>query len=286
MYAVDAMKFFQKSLFKLQNAEIWIDAPSETLGGTLFRKIEKEDPYSLSEIVSSLLSSLPYDQASESIVIFNGTWNFDDISLSGYFSIQNSYTWRKVYHEIEINAYAKKDLEDLVDALWKTMPQDTTSLVQKFITALHQTTVRSGRLGLSRVLFCIGVPTEEDPTNLMAAHLTGERKSLLRIFYTALRRSRDPKVISKIKPLRDSFFIDTIHKEEVVQERLSKKIQSALIVEKKGDSATYIAKDRKSFGTLYREITDIVLRPALGKLLDSQNVTELIESGLREHEET
>jgi len=289
-YSIDAIKFFHGALFKLENVEIWIGAPSETLGGKLMRRIQEAEPYMAGKVVSDLLMTLPFDEISESIVMFNGVWNFGDINLGGYFSVPNSYSWRKAYHEIEINAYAKKDFEDLVDALWKTMPHETTPLVQKFIKTLQQTTARSGKLGLSQVLFSIGVPTVEDPTNLMAAFLTGERKGLLRIFYKALSKTRDPKVVppevvSKTKPLRGSFFVNTLGKEEIVLQRLSQEIESALVVEIKGDSALYIAKDRKSFAKLYKEISDTVLKPGLEELPTAKDATELIEKGLKEYTE-
>jgi hypothetical protein len=66
-----------------------------------------------------------------------------------------------------------------VDGLWLT--QDMPSLIPQFIHKIGQATRRTS-IGLSQVTFSRGIPTREDPTDLMAVYLAGERRSLLGIF--------------------------------------------------------------------------------------------------------
>jgi len=277
-FCIAALKFFHEGLFALQDAELWIGAPSEASGGTLKETVKTTDPYLAGEILEKFLSNLPYDEVSQSIVMLNGVWDFDDVKLGGYFSVNFSKVWRDVYHDIEIGAYAKKDFADLVDILWVT--QDMESLSRKFIAALRKTAINRS-LGLQTMFFSRGVPTEEDPTNLMGAYLHGERRGLLRIFYKALSKTKDPEVASRVPALNDTFFVKTLAAEEIVNERLVKEMEEVMIIERKGDSATYIAKNQDSFANLYEEVSKTILKPGMGKLPTAEHVKNLIESGLK-----
>lgn len=145
--------------------------------------------------------------------------------------------------------------------------------------------IRKSSIGLSQVTFSRGVPTKEDPTNLMAVHLVGERRSLLGLFYRALRESRDRNVIVKARPLHTPFLLSTLIKEEIVGERINNRLKEAMVAEIRGKSATYIAKDPDAFAKLYREISKTILKPALGKLPKENDVKEMIEHGLEEYRE-
>jgi hypothetical protein len=50
-------------------------------------------------------------------------------------------------------------------------------------------------------------------------------------------------------------------------------------------SALYIAKERESFGKLFRDISSSVLKPAFAKLPKEEEVRERVEDGLREYHE-
>ena len=279
---LEAIKFFYKGIFLLQNAEVWFSAPSKALGGELARVVKEENPYVATQTLHEYLKEIPFEDSAKTIVIFRGIWEFNDTILGGYFSVQNNVEWRKVYGDIEISAYAKKDFEDLVDALWQT--QDFSSIIPNFLRHLNRST-RESSLALSNVTFSRGIPTKEDPTNLMAVYLTGERRSLLGLFYSALRERKDRDVIIKAKPLATRFFINTLMEEEAVRERIDKRLQKALIDEIQSKSALYIARKQNSFATLFRELSQSVLKPALGKLPKEEIVKDWIHSGLEEYHE-
>jgi len=67
--------------------------------------------------------------------------------------------------------------------------------------------------------------------------------------------------------------------------RINKRLREALVVEKRTKSALYIAKERNSFATLYREISRTILKPALEKLPKEDVVREMIQHGLEEYRE-
>jgi len=278
----EAMKFFKEGLFFAQDAEIWVHAPSESLGGSLKKTFPAKNLYEATETVNGYLNTLPFDQLIETFIIFKGNWEFNDVALSGYFSINNDTEWRKVYGDIEVSAYAKGDFEDIVDAFWAT--QNMVALIPRFVQTLQKAIEKTG-LGVSQVTFSRGIPTEEDPSNLMAVYLVGERRGLLSVFYKARRKSMDPDIVAKAEPLNTYFFLKTLISQGVVMERINKKLNQTMVAEVQSKSALYIAKERTSFEKLYNEISKTILKPALEKLPKEEVVKNAILEGLEEYRE-
>jgi DNA-binding transcriptional regulator YhcF (GntR family) len=104
-------------------------------------------------------------------------------------------------------------------------------------------------------------------------------------FFRALKESRDRSVIVKAKPLNTIFLLNTLAKQDIVNERINTRLREALVVEKRTKSALYIAKERNSFATLYGEISRAILKPALEKLPKEGVVREMIKNGLEEYRE-
>lgn len=278
----ELVKFFHKGLFFPQDAEVWFSAPSKALGGSFGKRFSAENPYEATQHLHEYLGQLPFGDLSRAIVLYKGIWHFDDTRLAGYFSVQNDANWREVYGDIEISAYAKGEFEDVVDALWQTQPFE--GVIKMFLRILKRSIAKSS-LGLSQVTFSRGIPSKEDPSNLMATYAVGERRSLLGIFYTALRQSRDREVIFKAKPLDTLFFLNALVKEDIVNQRITRRLEKAVVREITGRSALYIAKDKDSFATLFKEISEAVLKPALEKLPMEESVREWIRKGLEKYSE-
>lgn len=278
----EAMKFFKEGLFFLQDTEIWVRAPSESLGGSRKKTFPATNLHEATEAVNGYLNTLPFDQLTETFIIFKGNWEFNNVALSGYFSINNNIEWRKVYGDVEVSTYAKGDFEDIVDAFWAT--QNMVTLIPMFVQTLQKGIERTG-LGISQVTFSRGIPTEEDPSNLMAVYLVGERRGLLSVFYRARRKSMDPDIVAKAEPLNTFFFLKTLIDQSVVIERINKKLSQTMVAEVKSGSALYIAKERTSFEKLYNEISKTILKPALEKLPKEEVVKNAILEGLEEYRE-
>lgn len=275
----EAIRFFQSGLFFPQDIEVWFTAPSEALGGTLAKSIVVKNLYADVESLYEYLNQLLLTDLSKTIVVFNGKWAFSGIELGGYFSIQNNNEWRTVYGDISISAYARGEFEDLTDGLWSV--QDPRHLIVDFVKNLVQNT-KNLSIGLAQINFSRGIFSEEDPTNLMAIYLSGERRSLLRIFYKALVESKDPAVVLKAQPLSSRFLIETLISKSIVKDRIDRRLEKDLVAEIPTRSALYIAKERESFAKLYADISEAVLKPALKKLPEAKLVEYQIEEGLKE----
>ncbi|MCW3985071.1 MAG: hypothetical protein NWE91_01485 [Candidatus Bathyarchaeota archaeon] len=278
-YCIEAIRFFEDGLFTLENAEIWFDAPSESQGGHIHKHIDSTNFYTTGQAVDKLLSELSFENIIRTIILFNGTWDFNGVELGGYFSIHNNSDWRKVYRDIEIDAYGKGDFVDLVDVLWKA--HDMTTLVPKFARALEKSSPAK-RKRIYEILFSQGVPTDDDVSNIRATLFRG-RAHLIRFFYRVLRNSKDIWVNSRATPIDNRFFIKTLYDETLVQKRLTNSIKEALLVEKEGSSVTYVGKEADSFARLYKSFVDSVLKPALKEMPPEELVKQAIERGLREY---
>jgi len=279
---VEAIKFFHRGLFFLKEVEVWFNAPSEALGGSLAKVAKSENPIEAANTLYEYFKELPYADIRKTIVIFRGNWEIDSLKIAGYFSIQNDSEWQSVYGDIEISAYAKGQIEDVVDILWST--SDAQGLLRNFVESIERG-IKGFCIALSQITFSYGIPTSEDPSNLMAIYLIGERRALLRVFYRALRDSEDPIVVAKARPLDTRFLMDILAKARIVETRISERLEKAMVVEVPRKSALYIAKDRSSFKKLYEEISEAILKPALKNLPEESIVRERIERGLDEYHE-
>jgi hypothetical protein len=256
---------------------VWRYAPSTTLGGTLKETMPAVDLYSvIVKLRDRLGKTYDFEDVLYSIVVFEGIWNLNGTRLTGFFSVNNDYTWRKSYYDIEIDAYAKGEFEDLVDALWKK--QDIKALVPSFIAQIEQAS-RNVPAKPSVIYFSIGVPAYGDVSNLMAIHLPS-RRTFISFLYSALSKSEDPWISSRVTPIRTAFFVNTIADEDVVQKRFERALEEVPLIEQKGGSVTYIAKDKDTFNKIFEKVTETIFKPALKGLPQAETLQVSIRKGL------
>lgn len=275
----DAVDFFNRNLFHPEEIQVWFDASSEALGGRLVKQIPLENLHADSETLYQYLLALPFSDLNKSIIIYSGKWVASEIELGGYFSVQNQEEWRKTYGDLTISAYARKEFEDLVDFLWalENARQTILEFVKTLARPKHSLSVRTAQISFSH-----GIYSDEDPTNLMALYLSGERRSLLRIFYKALLASNDAIITMKSKPLETRFLIETLINNSIVTKRIDSRLERDLVDEIRAGSALYFGKERDSFQKLFQEISEAILKPAFNKLPEAKIVEQMIDEGIRE----
>lgn len=277
----EAVKFFEGSLFTPKSIEVWSDASSEALGGRPIRVINISNLYSDTNTIYDYLSNLPFTELNRTIIVYFGTWHFDDNELGGYFSVQNQEDWKKTYGDLIIATYAKQ-FEDIVDGLWSL--ENTREIILKFVKSVAAQNIR-GHLKPAQISFSRGLYHEEKPTNLMALYLSGERRTLLKIFYKALLATNDESILLKAKPLETRFFLDTLITNSIVTGRIDKRLEKELVDEIHTGSALYFGKNQDSFEKLFIELSNSVLRPAFSKLPKAEIVEHLIEDGINEYKD-
>jgi len=283
-YANEIIRFFYEGrVFIPKNIEVWHRFPSKSLGGECRNKFPQDsaeivDPFREIALLRRLFSdrSYPLDQLISTIIMINGIWDINGTKLAGFLSVNNDFAWRRVYRDIEIDAYGKGDIEDLVDALWKF--EEIQSIVNKFIKKI--TLSASNQLAIPReIYFTTGVPVKGEPENLMAIHLP-DRRDLIEFFYSTLSKLGEAEIKDKMNPLDRTFFINAISEHKVVKRSLRRTLDAIAIKEELGNSVTYIAKERNSFLKLYEQFYEAVLKPAMKELPKSKDVKSLIRKGL------
>ena len=277
-YGFEALKFFTEGqIFSPKSVEIWLWAPSKALDGVLKETLHVDNVFKTYEDLRDRFEKkYPLEDIVPSIIRVNGTWDFDDFMLAGFFSVNNSYVWRRSYFDIEIDAYGKGTYEDVVNALWEKA--DVEAVITAFVTALE----RSGKLQPAKpgaIYFSIGVPTDENLSDILAMHVPS-RRALISFLYSALCRTEDPWISTRVAPIKSRFFVNSIADQEIVQKRLEMALQEAAVIEKKGASVTYIAKEPGSFSKMFEKFTETVFKPALRDLPEAETLRNYIQRGL------
>jgi hypothetical protein len=283
-YASELIRFFYDGkIFFPNNIEIWRGPPSESLGGRLTEKFPKEketiaDPFRLLAQLRKFLSNreLVLDQLLSSVIVINGIWDFDGIRFAGFLSINNNDSWRRVYRDIEMDAYGRGEIEDLVDVLWKL--DYIKSMINQLVKRIDL--IKSKQpIKPHEIFFTTGVPVYGEPENLMAVHFLGNR-DLIKFYYSTLSKQGDRVIKDKMRPLKGSFVVGAIADHRVAQRKLQEGLKEHYIEEIHGNSVTYIAKEPNSFTNLYKQLYDTVFKPAMKELPKAKDVKLKIAKGL------
>jgi hypothetical protein len=285
-YAVQAIRFFYSGrIFVPYEILIWKGRPSEALGGEQLSKIIINN---FDDDIKSLMDNMsnskvfPLEQLLLTVIQINGTWDIVNNHLDGFFSVNNNASWRSVYHDLEIDAYGRGEIEDLTDALWKD--GDSEGIISRLVDAMDNAKVGQ-KIRPREIFFSTGVPAKGEVSNLRALHCS-ERRYLIDFMYSTLSEGKTVDIHDKLGPLNKGFFISAIAKERVVSERLKIALEETVITEKFGHSVTYFAKDKDSFVKLYEKLYESIFKPAFRNLPRSDEVKGKIVNGLNKTEQT
>lgn len=281
-YANELVRFFfEGRIFVPENIEIWHHFPNKSLGGERKDRFPKDsekiiDPFREIALLRRLFTAYSFDQIIPSIIRINGVWDINGTKLAGFLSVNNNFTWRRVYRDIEMDAYGKGDIEDLVDALWKF--EEISSIIDNFIKKMTLS-AKNQSMEPREIYLTIGVPVKGEPENLMAIHFP-DKRDLIEFYYSTLSKLGEPEIKDKMNPLDKNFFISAISEHKTVERRLRKTLDAVAISEQIGNSVTYIARERNSFSKLYEQLYETVFKPAMKDLPRSKHVKSLIIKGL------
>jgi hypothetical protein len=282
-YCREIIRFFEDfKIFKPSNYEVWLRAPSTTLGGRCVTQREVTNTHvALQELRVQFEKHFLSDELFSSIVTFYGTWTFNDTTFNGFVSCNHSLSWREVYQDIETDLYGLGDIGDLVDVFLnrKYFKEDEfQNLVQLFVN--HVTNVSKEQpMVATPIYFSIGAAEYGETTDLVALHL-GDWHDLIKFFYKKLRNSKEQWVRDHVTPLDRNFFVKSITEPEVVEKILSQARKETDLIEKVGNSVTYIGKDRTSFDAFFDKVKKDVFKPASKELPNATLLKDIMKSGL------
>jgi hypothetical protein len=277
-HCYEALKFFEKGkIFLPKTINVWLNAPIESLDGQLIKKIEVSNLYNDVEKLRSWVKENFYpEKLFSSIIVFDGIWDFDNIKLAGFFSANNEYMWRKAYHDVEIDAYGKGEIDDLMDVFQKN--NQVEGLVDNLVTIFKQVEEKQP-LSYREIYFSIGSAEYGQDVDMVALHLNDWR-DFVGYLYSRLRKDKDDWINNKVSPIDRRFFLKSVRGEKVVRSISNKIGKETLLEEKKGKSVTYIAKDRKSFSKFYQKFKKEVFKSAVKELPEANKLKSDIKKGL------
>jgi hypothetical protein len=273
-----ALRFFQQgSIFIPKTIKVWLNAPVKSLDGQLIKKIPVSNLYNDVESLRSWVKDNFYrEKLFSSIVVFEGIWDFDNLKLAGFFSANNEYMWRKAYHDVEIDAYGKGDFDDLVEVFRKN--NQVEALVKNLVSVFKNVEEKQP-LTYREIYFSIGSAEYGQDVDMVALHLR-DWGDFVGYLYSRLRKDKDEWIKQKVSPIDKSFFVKSIKEEKVVKTISSQIRKEALLVERVGNSVTYIAKDPKSFVQFYKKFKDEVFKNAVKELPEASKLKTDIRKGL------
>jgi len=281
-YSYEAARYFyQGRIFLPENIKIWLKAPSESLGGTLKDTIPITELYrAIEELRKQFAREFYYKELFSSIIIINGKWDINGEKFEGFVSANNEDSWRSAYYDVEIDAYARGEVEDLVDVLWGK--QQLENLFPNFVSELRR--VGRGQLAKpTEIYFSIGAPEYGEVDNLVALRVQ-DRRRIIDFLYSKLRKSKESWIKSKIAPIDRGFFVSSVNEQRAVQMMFGRITQESLLVEKAGSSVVYVAKERDSFGKFYKKFKEMIFEPVSRDLPEAKEIKKKMLKGLEKIE--
>ena len=277
-YCHESMRYFyQGRIFLPEMIKIWLNAPTETLGGILKKQMKIVNLYRDVEILRSWIKQEFYrEELFSSIIVFEGVWSFDNVKLAGFFSANNKHAWRDAYHDVEIDAYGKGEFEDLVDVFWRK--GDIETIASSFFTELKRVG-RGQPTKPSAIYFSIGAPEHGEVANLRALHLQDWR-AFVGFLYSRLRRDKASWIKNKVAPIDRGFFLGSIREQKVVHTIFKRILEESLLTEKTGKSVTYIARDKESFTKFYQKFKEEVFKSVSQELPNAETLKKRMKKGL------
>lgn len=288
-YCREIIRFFEDNkIFTTSKYEVWLHSPSETLGGKCITSREINTTHAaLQELRVQFEKHFVSDELFSSIVTFYGTWNFNDTKFSGFVSCNHSLAWREIYQDIETDLYGMGEIGDLVEVFLNRdyfKENEFQNLVQLFVS--HVTRVSKEQPMIATpIYFSVGAAEYGETTDLVALHLR-EWQDLVKFFYKKLRNSKEQWVRDRVSPIDRGFFVKSITEPELVEKIILQAREETEVMEKVGNSVTYIGKDRSSFDTFFDKVKKDVFKPASKDLPNANLLKEIMKSGLEHRKVT
>ncbi len=277
-FSNEIIKYFEEwKYFSLSKFQIWLKAPSETLGGTLKEEQNITDTYETFEKLRERFTKTNImDELFSSIVVFHGEWNFDGMKFHGFVSSNNSSDWRKTYHDIETDLYGREDINDLTEAL--LTKTDFENIVPDFVSHIRRAE-KEQTMTASPIYFSIGAAEYGETDDLIALHLKDWRE-LIRFLYSKLRRSKDIWVKEQVTPFDKHFYLSSLTEVKIAETIFKQAREETNLIEKMGNSVTYIGRDRNSLTKFYERVKKEIFKTASRELPNSTILKQTMRDGL------
>jgi hypothetical protein len=277
-YCIEAIRQLQNDhLFTAKKMSIWLNGPSEALHGKKIHEEEITNFGDTSEKLKERVKAKFYEEGLvASIILFEGEWSINDTILSGFFSCNNYAFWNRVYLDIEIDAYSCGDYGDLMDVF--LAHKGVSEFAKYFVSNMHTAAQKHG-VTPRFIYFSRGVPEYGEVEDLIALYLR-DRRDMTTFLYTKLRKSKESWVTNQIAPMDKTFYLKTLSNIEALEQCFNEVVAKTNMLEKVGNSVTYIAEDTDSFSKFFKVFKDTIFRPSAKQLPHAEYLRAKMEDGL------
>jgi len=263
-------------MFSVNKVTVWNKTPIRALGG---RIIEQNKSFNFQQDFTSFKRKIVdnyYRNFYRSVIRFEGNWTWEGKTLEGYFSLNNDFTWRGSYYDIELDCYGEGDIHDLLDLF--DLYEHPDSLIKDFIVNVSQYSKETD-LNLAHVFYSLGPPDPEDLESIIALH-TKSYTSFLNYFYTRLIKEDDLWIEQRVKPYTKSFYMKTIRENDFTKNQFDRFLADASVNAIPGNSITYIGNRSDSLITLYNKFKEEIFKTTSQRLPTRADLEKIIKAAL------
>lgn len=275
--STDVLRHYSR-VFQPARFEVWEDAPTEGMGGHLYKTVDINPEESSEELLETVLAEIETGKRDNWIFRIKGNWKIPSRTQQGYISLNFDPSWRQTYGDISISLYATRDVQDLVNLFWSTT-ETRVELVDNFIQAVSEWNEK-GKL-FERVYFAAGTPSGSDAGSFVAVHYN-KPTQLYDDIISTIESTDGSRIIRYLSPYRLSPLVKNLSKLEVASSRLKEITAHYEIQLSYGNSVSLVAEKIGSFAKAVKVLSESILLPAIRELRDMPSLIETMRRGIKE----
>lgn len=180
---------FYDAYFDPSRIEIWSEAPNEALGGQRRTQIECREKSRVKDVLMQALDIVRKDRdlLESMILMMRGVWTISGLKVPGYICVNNEESSVKTYGDIEVGAYSRGEVTDIIDLFWmdstltRHLVNDFLSRFSKFYDESHS---------VNYIVFGIGAPLVQPVTEWSASYHRRPTDFLYKVLSTMKKEPR------------------------------------------------------------------------------------------------
>jgi len=267
----------------LKRIEIWLGLPFEGDGTKAFEQVIETDNFSapqVSELVKKETAAMRIEELHSSIILLKCVWKFGEELTPGYISINNAWKWRKIYGDIEVDAYPSKEDWDFSDMVLTGRDAGET-LFYRLVGEVKE--LKPKAVHLNSISMFQGLLSKSEIFNAKALYYPKQSelvKDLLRSYKEELKEKKDRRFRPHLTPFDNNFLVTSLWKNKIFRMKLDKQLTDSNIITTVGHSAFFAAKDKDSFVELYNDVKKGLFEPISLNLPNTRFVKSEIRRAL------
>jgi hypothetical protein len=238
--------------FEARTVEEWRTATDESLGGKRVSQYPIEVPANVAHVLNETARKYKSHVGLELpvIITIKGAWRTDETPIAGYVTMSNDFDWRKTYGDIEIGAFAKGEITDVVEVFWKT-EQKRQELVSDFMnkfsgydTATHE---------MESIIFALGVPTVVGVSEWVASYFKKPPAYFINVLSSM--EKDNPTIKTYIRLINRLALASDLYRIEHFKDYLKQTTKRTNVAMDFRLSLQLVGKDLQSYKHLYEELS-------------------------------